>query len=130
MVSKRRFDWEQWLEKKERHQELRRLTLQTLAIGKCRSKIICMGKNYIFLFLGKKPNSMEEEEWSLLDRQVLGIIQLTLTRLVVHNVVKEKITVDLMKALSSIYEKPSANNKVHLMKKLFILKIVEGTPVA
>ena len=45
---------------------------------------------------------MEEEEWSLLDRQVLGIIQLTLTRLVVHNVVKEKITVDLMKALSSM----------------------------
>ena len=35
-----------------------------------------------------------------------------------------------MKALSSMYEKPSANNKVHLMKKLFNLKMVEGTPVA
>ena len=43
---------------------------------------------------------------------------------------KEKTTVDLMKALSSMYEKPSTNNKVHLMKKLFILKMVEGTPVA
>ena len=43
---------------------------------------------------------------------------------------KEKTTVDLMKALSSMYEKPLANNKVHLMKKLFNLKMVEGTPVA
>ena len=24
--------------------------------------------------LGRKPDSMEEEEWSLLDRQVLGVI--------------------------------------------------------
>ena len=37
---------------------------------------------------------------------------------------------DLMKTLSSIYEKLSANNKVHLMKKLFNLKKAEGTPVA
>ena len=60
---------------------------------------------------------MEEEEWSFLDRQVLGVIRLTLTRSVAHNVMKEKITVDLMKALHSMYEKPSANKKVHLMKK-------------
>ena len=43
---------------------------------------------------------------------------------------KEKTTTNLMKALSSMYEKPSANNKVHLMKKLFNLKMVEGTPMA
>ena len=73
---------------------------------------------------------MEEEEWCVLERQVLGVIRLTLTRLVEHNIVKEKTTADLMKALSSMYEKPSANNKVHLMKKLFNLKMVEGTPVA
>ena len=43
---------------------------------------------------------------------------------------KEKTTVDLMKALSSMYEKPSANNKVYLMKKLFNMKKAEGTSVA
>ena len=80
--------------------------------------------------LGKKPDSMEEEEWSLLDRQVLGVIRLTLTKSVAHNVVKKKTTMDLMKALSSMYEKPSANNKVHLINKLFNLKMVEGTLVA
>ena len=49
---------------------------------------------------------------------------------VAHNVVKEKTIVDLMKVLSSIYEKPSTNNKVHLMKKLFNLKMVENASVA
>ena len=46
-----------------------------------------------------------------------------------HNIVKEKTTVDLMKALSSIYEKPSANNKVYLIKKLFNLKKAKSTLV-
>ena len=35
-----------------------------------------------------------------------------------------------MKALSGIYEKPSANNKVHLMKKLFNLKMAENASIA
>ncbi|RVX02928.1 hypothetical protein CK203_023290 [Vitis vinifera] len=42
---------------------------------------------------------------------------------------KEKTTADLMKALSGMYEKPSANNKVHLMKKLFNLKMAENASV-
>ena len=35
-----------------------------------------------------------------------------------------------MKALSGMYEKPSTNNKVHLMKKLFNLKMAENVLVA
>ena len=73
---------------------------------------------------------MKAEEWALLDRQVLGVIRLTLSRSVAHNVVKEKTTADLMKALSGMYEKSSANNKVHLMKKLFNLKMAENASVA
>ena len=41
-------------------------------------------------FLGKKPDTMKGEEWNLLDRQVLGVIRLTLLRSVAHNAVKEK----------------------------------------
>ena len=70
--------------------------------------------------LGIKLEAMKVEEWALLDRQVLGVIMLTLSRFVAHNIVKEKITADLMKALSSMYEKPSANNKVQLMKNYSI----------
>lgn len=33
-------------------------------------------------------------------------------------------------ALPSRYEEPSANNKVHLMKKLFNLKMAEGASMA
>ena len=47
-----------------------------------------------------------------------------------HNVGKEKTIVDLMKAWSSMYEKPSANNKVYLVKKLFNLNKAEGILVA
>ena len=54
------------------------------------------------------------------------MIRLTLLRLVAHNVTKEKTTVELMVTLSRMYEKLSANNKIHLMKKLFNLKMIEG----
>ena len=101
---------------------------QTSRIEGCRLKIISMGGNCICL-LGIKPEAMKAEEWALLDGQVQGVIKLTLSRSVAHNVVKEKTTADLMKALSSIYENPSANNKVHLMKKLFNLKMVENASV-
>ena len=80
--------------------------------------------------LGTKLETMKDEDWNLLDRQVVGVIWLTLSRSVAHNIVKEKTIVDLMKALSSMYEKSSANNKVYQMKKLFNLKKVEGIPVA
>ena len=80
--------------------------------------------------LGEKPTTMKHEKLALLDRQVLGVIKLTLSRSITHNVVKEKTTVDLMKALFGMYEKPLANNKVYLMKKLFNLKMVKNASIA
>ena len=56
--------------------------------------------------MGTKPEAMKAEKWVLLDRQVLGVIRLTLSRSVAHNVVKEETIADLMKALSGMYEKP------------------------
>ena len=88
------------------------------------------GRKLHLPLLGTKPEAMKAEEWALLDKQVLGVIRLTLSRSVAHNVVKEKTTADLMKALSGMYEKPSANNKIHLMKKLFNLKMAETASVA
>ena len=48
------------------------------------------GKKLHLSRLGTKHETMKDEEWNLLDRQVLGAIRLTLARLVAHNVVKEK----------------------------------------
>ena len=103
---------------------------QTSRIRRCRLKIISMGGNCICPFLGTKYETMKAEEWALLDRQVLGVIKLTLSRSVAHNVVKEKTTTNLMKTLLGMYEKLSSNNIVHMIKKLFNLKMVENALVA
>ena len=79
--------------------------------------------------MGSKPEGMKTEEWNLLDRQVLGVIHLMLSKNIAHNMVKEKTTVGIMQALAKMYEKSSMNNKVYLMKKLFNLKMSETGPV-
>ena len=61
------------------------------------------GKKLHLPLLGEKPPTMKDNEWTLLDRQVLGVIILTLSRYVAHNVVKEKTMADLIKALSGMY---------------------------
>lgn len=53
-----------------------------------------------------------------------------MSRSVAHNTVKEKTTVGLVAALSGIYEKPLANNKAHMMKKLFNLTMVKNVSIA
>ncbi|KAL6541995.1 hypothetical protein OROGR_011481 [Orobanche gracilis] len=78
----------------------------------------------------KKPESIKEEDSKHLDRKALGVIQLMLSRNVAFNIAKEKTTADIMKALESMYEKPSATNKVHLMRRLFNLRMAEGASTA
>ncbi|KAE8703438.1 cytochrome P450 71A9-like [Hibiscus syriacus] len=78
----------------------------------------------------KQPEGMKNEDWALPDRQALGVIRLTLSRNITFNIAKEKTTTSLMAALSSMYEKPSASNKVHLMRRLFNLWMAEGASVA
>ena len=43
------------------------------------------GKKLHLPLLREKPPTMKDNEWTLLDRQVLGVIILTLSRPVVHN---------------------------------------------
>ena len=77
------------------------------------------GKKLHLPLLGEKPAIMKDDEWTLLDRQVLEVIKLIMSKSIVHNVVKEKNIADLMKALFGMYEKPS-------IKKLFNLKMAEN----
>ena len=44
------------------------------------------GKKLHLLLLGEKPETMKDDEWTLLDKQVLGVIRLTLSRSVANNV--------------------------------------------
>ena len=78
----------------------------------------------------KKPASMDETAWKLLDRQALGVVRLSLAKNVAYNIVKETTTHGLIKALSNMYEKPSASNKVYLIRLLFATRLNEGDCVA
>ena len=55
---------------------------------------------------------------------------MTLLKNIAHNVAKDKSTVRLMKVLFDMYEKPFANNKIFLIKKLFHVKMTEGASMA
>ena len=77
----------------------------------------------------KTPKDMTDADWAVLDRKALGTIRLTLSSFVAFNISKEKTTTDLMAALSKIYEKPSASNKVYLMKGLFNMKMANDERV-
>jgi hypothetical protein len=73
----------------------------------------------------KKPMTMKDEKWEVLDRKALGTIRLNLETSVDFNISKEKTTKELMDVLAKLYEKPSASNKVFLMKRLFNMKDVK-----
>lgn len=68
-------------------------------------------KKLYHLFQNEKPRMMDDD-WKLLDRHVLGVIRLILSKNVGQSMAPKKITTDLMKVLSNMYEKPSTCNKV------------------
>ena len=74
-----------------------------------------------------KPEKMEAEKWRILDRKALATIRLNLHQHVTYNVSKATTTTTLMVTLAEMYEKPSASNKVYLMKKLFNVKMQSGS---
>ena len=78
----------------------------------------------------KKPTAMTDAEWEILDRKALETVRLCLAALVAFNISKETTTEGLIRALVKLYEKPSALNKVFLMKHLFNMKMSEGGSVA
>ena len=83
----------------------------------------------LYLPLGgksKQPAAMKDEEWEVLDRKALGTIRLCLASLEAFNISKEKTTEGVMSALSKLYKKPSASNKVFLMKHFFNKKMSKG----
>jgi hypothetical protein len=87
----------------------------------------------LFLPLGEKEKqltSMNDKEREVFDIKALGMIRLCLEASMAFNILKENIMEDRMKVLAKLYEKPSASNKVFLMKRLFNLKMSEGGSIA
>ena len=66
----------------------------------------------------------------VLDRKALGTIRPFLASSMDFNISKENTIEGVMSALAKLYEKPSASNKVFLMKRLFNMKVSEHGFVA
>ncbi|VFQ85514.1 unnamed protein product [Cuscuta campestris] len=79
--------------------------------------------------LGDKPEKMSDADWAGLDRKAMSVIRLSLTKNVAFNILKEKTAKGIMEALCNMYEKPSAANKVFLIRELVNTKMKEGTSV-
>ena len=73
---------------------------------------------------------MKDEEWDVIDIKELGRMRLFLASLVDFNILKENTMEGVMSALAKLYEKPSASNKVFLMKHLFNMKMSKGGSLA
>src|SRR6187200_252831 len=74
-----------------------------------------------------KPFVMSQEDWNLLDRQTLGVVRLSIAKNVAYNIASVTTTYGLLKALSDMYECPSAANKVFLIRQLVNLKMRHGS---
>ncbi|KAK3022859.1 hypothetical protein RJ639_046046 [Escallonia herrerae] len=86
-------------------------------------------KDLYLLLVGEKPKAMNANEWAVLDRKELVTVRLSLTPQVAFNISKEKTTATVMQALEKLYGKPSASNKVFLMKRLFNIRISKNGSV-
>ena len=54
----------------------------------------------------KKPTTMTDKEWGILNRKALRTIRLCLAASIAFNILKEAKIEGLIKALAKLYEKP------------------------
>ncbi|KAL2243395.1 UNVERIFIED_CONTAM: Retrovirus-related Pol polyprotein from transposon TNT 1-94 [Sesamum indicum] len=80
--------------------------------------------------LAEKPKKTSDEEWKVLDRKAMSAIILSPSQNVAYHVKGAKSTKEVLQTLADMYVKPSAMNKVMLMKKLFRLQMEERKLVA
>ncbi|KAL2232508.1 UNVERIFIED_CONTAM: Retrovirus-related Pol polyprotein from transposon TNT 1-94, partial [Sesamum indicum] len=78
----------------------------------------------LYELLAEKSEKTSDKEWKVLDRKAMSAIILSLSRNVAYHVKGAKSTKEVLRTLADMYEKPSAMNKVMLMKKLFSWDVV------
>ena len=73
--------------------------------------------------------SKTPEQVTEIDRKARGTIILSLADSVIREVAKEPTVADLWAKLESIYMKKSLANRLYIKKRMFTLKMMEGTPL-
>ncbi|GJZ33870.1 hypothetical protein Tco_0579306, partial [Tanacetum coccineum] len=92
-------------------------------------RTICIRRIFTSLAKAKTYTCMKAEDCALLDRQALGAVRLSLAKNVAYNIINKNTSYGLFKALSNMYKKPSASNKVFLIRQLVNTKMKEGASV-
>lgn len=78
----------------------------------------------------KKPAAMKDEDWVKTDDKAKATIFLSLSQNVLFNVHNESSTKEVWDKLQSMYETASTANKIFIMKKLYKLKMKDGTAMS
>ncbi|KAL9270861.1 Retrovirus-related Pol polyprotein from transposon TNT 1-94-like protein [Drosera capensis] len=77
--------------------------------------------------LRKKPDSMLEDDWEELQMKAVSTIRLCLADEVLYHVIGDESPAGVWKKLESRYMSKSLTNKLFLKKKMFGLKMTEGS---
>ncbi len=73
-----------------------------------------------------RPADLDDKKWAQFSQMAMSTIRLQIDQSVYHHVAKESRVDVLQRKLEIIYEQPTAQNKVSLMKTLVNLKYKEG----
>ncbi|KAF8401619.1 hypothetical protein HHK36_012565 [Tetracentron sinense] len=115
----------------EKGMEFEKLNESNWPIWKIMMEDYLVGKELDQPLRGKKaqPVGMEDWEWDILDRKCLAAIRPCISPSILFDVCQCKIAEELWQSLEQSYEQPSGANKMHAMKRLFLLKMKEGTTI-
>jgi len=96
---------------------------------KMQIEALLVQKDLDIVLSGVKPEKVEPADWESKDRKARAVITLALSKTVAFNIMKETTASGMMLALSNMYEKPSAANKVFLIRELVNTRMREGSSV-
>ena len=92
---------------------------------RCRLRITYIRRNYTYRYLNRNMRRWIWQNGTCWTDSPWHC-QIITEKNVAYNIVNEKTTFGLIKALSNMYEKSSATNKVFLIKELVNIKTKEG----
>src|SRR4051812_3314155 len=72
---------------------------------------------------------MDEDDWKEIDRKAKATIILCLSDEVLYNVLNEDTVAGMWSRLESLYMTKSLSNKLYMKKKLYCLRMAEGTSI-
>lgn len=84
---------------------------------------------HVPVFEENKPAEKTEDQWTLLHRQVCGLIRQWVDDNVLHHIENDTNARSLWLKLEQLFARKTGNNKMFMMKKLLELRYQEGTPM-